>query len=132
MSAWIASDEHIIAVVATFVELHNRNSWGKPISNEDMVKMANTLKRENYRSVNYRYSEKARCAKIKDFEPYQPYGVSIMDAIKLAHSLEYQSCECNNYFRTKAHKLIWQIINYLQYRYIVDFSGEWDSAKWSM
>lgn len=86
MSAWIATDKHIASVAVTF------------FPPETAQEMANTMKRANIDSVNYRYSEKTRRTKcsLKDAEQ-----LSLVDLYSLAASLDYQSCEVPDYEQTR-------------------------------
>lgn len=85
MSAWIATDKHIASVAVTF------------FPPETAQEMANTMKRANIDSVNYRYSEKTprtKCS-LKDAEK-----LSLQDLYSLTASLDYQSCEVEDYAQT--------------------------------
>lgn len=85
MSAFICSDRHI-ATIAHFVANGNL---------ESAQLIADNLKRENIRSVNYRYNEKTR-AKPCDISDYWKEA-SINDLVCLVHCLDYQSCERPDY-----------------------------------
>lgn len=82
MSAFICSDKHI-AVVARYIA----GEFG--LSEDNVFK---TLKRENYRSVNYRYNEKERPSYPK-METIDVPELPQVDILKLCNSLDYQSCE---------------------------------------
>lgn len=59
----------------------------------------NILKRENIRSVNYRYKEKTRFYPV-DFKPCQV--VPIEQVINFLQCVGYQSCERPDYEKSKA------------------------------
>lgn len=88
MSAFICSDTQF-AVVAK----HLFDDAGLAQS------FANSLKRENIRSVNYRYRERSRFSPVKlsavsdaDMARY-----TMHDALKLLECIDYQSCEHPTY-----------------------------------
>jgi len=92
MSAYICSDRHIatIAVWAALETAGKTTEWAS-IAQE----LANTLKRENIKSVNYRYREKTRFKKCDTSKA--DLGVSPADVVALCDCLDYQSCEHPDY-----------------------------------
>lgn len=91
MSAYICSDRHIasIALWAAMDSAGKLKGW-KDIAQE----IADALKRENIKSVNYRYSERTRFKKcdLSKAEVLQPE-----DVVSLCDCLDYQSCEHPDY-----------------------------------
>lgn len=91
MSAFICSDKHFAVVAkAMFAELHEQQAF------------ANHLKRENIRSVNYRYKEKTRFSKVNleaakaaDVRQYDGHDIH-----QLLDCIDYQSCEHPDYDAT--------------------------------
>lgn len=81
MSAFICTDKHI-ATVASALFADKRQAQDA----------ANHFKRENIRSVNYRYKEKTRVTKCDmaqaNLAPYTGHDIAA-----LLHCLDYQSCE---------------------------------------
>ena len=105
MSAFIVSDNQIAVVVAAY-----NAALYQPLPQEQLQAMANELKRENIRSVNWRYNERSRLPK---------YGVRFNESldgnfttamvINMANCIEYQSCERPDYEKSKAFALLNQI-----------------------
>lgn len=91
MSAYICSDRHI-ASIALWAAM---DSAGKLKGWKDMAQeIANELKRENIKSVNYRYKEATRFKKcnIDQADVLPPE-----DVVALCDCLDYQSCEHPDY-----------------------------------
>lgn len=88
MSAYICSDKHIATIVKA-VFAHPRHQQT----------VANALKRENIRSVNYRYKERTRVTKCNLDEALQDEVNTYTghDILKLLDCLDYQSCEHPDY-----------------------------------
>ena len=95
MSAWIATDKHIASIAVTFFPPENAQQ------------MANDMKRANIDSVNYRYDEKTRRTKcsLKNAEK-----LSLPDLYSLTSSLDYQSCEVDDYEHTPMAALLKMIL----------------------
>jgi hypothetical protein len=121
MSAFIVSKEHIDAICEC-VHKHNRAGYGIP---ESMDELGQELWRENYRSVNHRYSERKKTPKYK-YEP-RGRGTSAIEFIKLLSSLDYQSCEHPGWGKSKARRYIRELV----YRACSQLS-EWDEAAWAI
>ena len=91
MSAFICSDKHFAVVAkALFADKYEQQLF------------ANHLKRENIRSVNYRYNEKTRVTRVNlnaasDADVRQYDG---SDILKLLNCIDYQSCEHPDYDST--------------------------------
>lgn len=85
MSAFICSDRHI-ATIAHFA------------ANGDLETaqfLADKLKRENVRSVNYRYNEKTRVKPCNISDYWKEANIN--DVFCLVRCLDYQSCERSDY-----------------------------------
>jgi hypothetical protein len=90
MSAFICSDKHI-ATCASHVFNHNPHA---------AQRFADELKRENIRSVNYRYNERTRFKPV-DMTQSAHAEYTPADAVKLLECLDYQSCEHVDYDPTR-------------------------------
>jgi hypothetical protein len=127
MSAFICSNKHIEALAL---------AWGKCNridSIEEIQKVADILKRENVKSVRARYGGPLRDLPgplkktklvIKSAER------TITDAVQLiclAHCLNYQSCETRTYEKSKARRIILELIYDLSH-----YVPGYDSAPWSI
>ena len=88
MSAFICSDLHIASLSKWFTDT-------KQIESVEITQsIANSLKRINIKSVDYRYDEKSRVLKCS-LKAIKEIDANI--ALKLAQCLDYQSCELPNY-----------------------------------
>ena len=111
MSAFIVSDTHINALVR-YASRHNvRAFYGNPLAmfkvKDNEQATAELLLAENVRSVNYRYRDNEIMT--ITYDPGAPILTAIQ-AIKAAHCLRYQSCECDDFEESIAFKLIEAII----------------------
>ena len=78
---------------------------------------ADILMAENIRSVNYRYSDNGSIPENKPFEfraftlgeIVYPCVTDPVHILKMCNSLEYQSCETEDYYKTKAYRLLMAI-----------------------
>ena len=83
MSAFICSDKHISTVAQYFFALDPAGAQS----------FADSLKRENILSVNYRYQENEPITPV-NMKTADPLGAhSVHDIAGLVACLEYQSCE---------------------------------------
>jgi hypothetical protein len=89
MSAFICSDKHF-ATVAKYIFL----------SDNDAQHFADTLKRENVRSVNHRYKEKTRFRPVNLKQADRVSAYSDHDILALLECIDYQSCEHPTYNET--------------------------------
>lgn len=78
---------------------------------------------ENYRSVNYRYSEDTQPRRFR--ERVLNHRVSVVEVIKLCDCYDYQSCETPDWPETEAHA----IMTALRERAIRNLPG-YDDAPW--
>lgn len=90
MSAFICSDKHIATVADHVFTLDPKAAQ----------RFADELKRENIRSVNYRYRERTRFAPV-DMTQSAKDEYTMADAVKLLECLNYQSCEHPEYDQTR-------------------------------
>ena len=95
MSAWIASDKHIASIVVAVVREEERQKW------------ADEIKKQNIRSVNYRYNEHT---KITSCDLSEAITIPPKDVVKLTMSLDYQSCERPDWKKTKAYAMLREIV----------------------
>ncbi len=107
MSAFICTDRHI-ATVAKAYAFHAGET--EAFAGD----LANTLKRENIRSVNYRYNRR-RHFKPCDLSDAVPVGAGdghyrAVDLLQLAECIDYQSCERKDYEKSVAYREIHRII----------------------
>jgi hypothetical protein len=125
MSAFVCQPEHIGLLAAFLATDQERNSLIH--REEKATRFAITLARQNIDSVAYRYpndkdGERPGPAGLKDQQVidlaglwavhylHNPKHRTLTEIIKLAHCLEYQSCETEGYKETTAAYLINQII----------------------
>jgi hypothetical protein len=106
MSAWIVSKAHIDAIVTAalkdeMVRLPHDTFHPQKMSTDEMGQM---LWRENYKSVNHRYNERARCPSYRFNLRACP--LTSVEVFKAIHCLEYQSCEHPGWKRSKARSFL--------------------------
>lgn len=108
MSAWVVSTNHINAIVR-FLEAakpHLFANAGRHIIGGNLPAeeygnaIGKLLLAENVRSVNHRYNDHARPAKFV-YDPAPP-PVKPIEALKLIDCLDYQSCERDDWHKSKA------------------------------
>lgn len=123
MSAFIVSNRHINALIRFAINA-NVTLKGKLVA-EDPKVFGQILTNENYRSVNYRYSENT---------PIEIYrhrlGEKILDPVtilKACDCYDYQSCETSDYPKTDAAMLI----NNIRFAAIHCLPG-YDEAPWGL
>lgn len=107
MSAYVCSDAQfatLVAVVATMPY--------SPVKPSEAQAVANLLKRENIRSVNYRYNERTRITPC-DIEKATLGGWTLTGLVNLARCIDYQSCERPDYEKSRAHHMLVRIIAFL-------------------
>lgn len=131
MSAFVCNPEHI-GQLASYLKRESRDRFG---SAEDI---AETMARENVRSVNYRYQEDdsaksflgmdveayvAECRKEARFavEPL----LKAVDIYKMAQCLDYQSCETSDYNQSETRKMVEWIQSHAIYN-----APDYDKAVW--
>jgi len=104
MSAWIATDKHIGSLALYYAtNILTIDTSQESVAMQDI---ANILKEENIRSVNYRYSEETP---ITECDLSVAVSLSHIDAHSLASSLDYQSCEHEEYYGSNAARILQEI-----------------------
>jgi hypothetical protein len=132
MSAFIVSKNHLDSIV-TFAKVKLKELYfdGESLSLvgfyegvENTNKLGQILLDANYDSVNYRYNEKEESYnyQFKHTELLTP-----IEIIKACHCLNYQSCEVPNWEKTKAYKIIQNIIS----QATTKISG-YEEAEWGI
>ena len=111
MSAFIVSDSHINALIR-YASRHNvRVFHSNPLTmfrvQDNEQEAASLLLDENVKSVNSRYADKQTMSII--YDRAAPI-LTVIEAIKAAQCLRYQSCEHSDYKDSIAFKLIEAII----------------------
>lgn len=102
MSAWIASDAHISTLVGFYAANTN--------SNINVKWYATRLMAANVRSVNHRYSDNDKSRWHGTENETRMYGsAGPVTVLKLAQSLDYQSCEHADWQTSQARKLLTKI-----------------------
>lgn len=100
MSAFICTDRHIATIAQAYAKLAKR-------SPTEAIQLANLLKRENIRSVNYRYHRRDKLVpcKLQEALPIDLFGgsLAIADVLELLLCLEYQSGERPDYRQSMAY-----------------------------
>ena len=97
MSAFICEDGQFEAAVNGWVTHIQRNP-----GLQRMADIANLLKRENIRSVNWRYNERTKFKPV-DFTA-KVSNASIWQVIQWLKCIDYQSCERNDYEKSEAYR----------------------------
>jgi len=87
MSAFICSDKHIATIAQYFFALDPAGAQS----------FADSLKRENILSVNYRYKENEPITPVRMSEADPLGAYSAHDIAGLVACLDYQSCEHKSY-----------------------------------
>jgi len=121
MSAWLVTRSHIDLLV------NAARAWDQWKQLGDPVEMGQTLWTENARSVAYRYPDHpapvVRYVRLPRIAP-------VLDPVVVLKSigcLEYQSCECPDYYESQACKLL----HSLQSIAIAELPG-YDAAPWGI
>ena len=128
MSAFIVSDTHINSLVRYASRFNVRAFHGNPMAmfkvKDNEQATAELLLAENVKSVNYRYRDNE--VMTITYDPAAPI-LTIIQAIKAAQCLRYQSCEHSDYEDSIAFKLIEAIITDA----IPRLEG-YESAQWAI
>lgn len=98
MSAFICSDRHIATIALAYGELTNMDTPA-------IQGLADLLKRENVRSVNYRYKERSRIKPCDLSQGAKPGEYNSRDLLTLVSCLNYQSCERPDYLGAALKKV---------------------------
>jgi len=132
MSAYIMSEQDINELVNYFVNATASTQLWIPVDSEynyltreNAQRVAQILYNENVRSVDARYNE----TNATDFNYKPSYNtVSDKEVAKLIDSLEYQSCETDDYYTTEAYRMICNMRKNLLQRVFaeeVEYSSSW-------
>jgi len=112
MSAFIVNNEHIHALVTAAKQSRDFRFYYKEnlyyvndLKECDFI--GQMLLNENYRSVNFRYSEEI---KAPNYEFEYSIGFSPIEIIKACHCFNYQSCETDDYYDSLSYKFIKTLI----------------------
>lgn len=108
MSAFVCSDKHILTVAAIIAHVVGDKTV------DDIFEIARELRRENIRSVNYRYSERSRFPKNWDcsITSLNISNLSNVDRAALVDCLDYQSSERPDYYKSHAGRMLTRAIAY--------------------
>lgn len=132
MSAYIMATEDINNIVNYFVNATASTQLWLLVNGEyvyltrtNAERVAQILYSENVRSVDHRYNE----TNARDFI-YKPSYRTVEDreVSQLIHSLEYQSCETDDYYSTEAYKMLCAMRKNLLQRIFaedVEYSNAW-------
>ena len=132
MSAYIMSEEQINEIVNYFVNATASTQLWVQVDGEygylirdNAERVAQILYGENVRSVDARYNE----ANTLSFTYKPTYRtVSDKEVSQLIDSLEYQSCETDDYYSTQAYKMLCNMRKNLLQRIFaeeVEYSSVW-------
>jgi len=132
MSAYIMSEQDINELVNYFVNATASTQLWIPVrgqynylTRDNAQQVAQILYSENVRSVDARYNE----TNVTDFNYKPSYNtVSDKEVAKLIDSLEYQSCETDDYYTTEAYRMICNMRKNLLQRVFaeeVEYSSSW-------
>ena len=138
MSAWIVSKKHIDALV-TWATKNNIVVTHKgalhPISG-NLDDIGQSLWRENFRSVNSRYSENKRTPKYI----FQPEHATDMVIYKNIGCYDYQTCEHAGYKDSFAFAFVEAVMkkldekgyNHSRIKMITYLSNQYENASWGI
>lgn len=124
MSAWIVSKAHIDVLVWA---LGKRELFPDGMTPDEV---GGVLWRENYRSVNYRYGERARVPEYRYAVP--PVKWTPDQLTKILGCYDYQSCERNDYGKSKAFGLVKILSESLDREGASRDSEEANTAPWGV
>lgn len=135
MSAYIMSDQQISDIVNYFVNSTASdqlwlciNGDYKYLTRDNAEQVASILYLENKRSVDHRYNE------TNEFDfTYKPSYKTVSDkeVSQLIDSLEYQSCETNDYYSTQAYQMLCNMRKNLLQRIFAEEVDYQELASWS-
>lgn len=120
MSAFLVSKEHIDAI-CTLIAVSPYNNHG--VDGKNLTEIGQILWDENLRSVSYRYRENS----VGEKYVFKRNTQSPTQVLKLIDSLEYQSCETNDWCTTEAAKLLAQIKSIA-----ISMLPGYDDLKWTL
>lgn len=132
MSAFVVSDNHI-NVLLTFAIIKRASYYWRPaqarmqISADNADQIGQILLEENFRSVNYRYSDSEPPHRYQ-YQRVRSDNYSAVDVLKAVNCLDYQSCETPDWPDTHAYA----ILDGIKDRAIRALPGYDDSKGWSL
>jgi len=131
MSAFIVSDKHIDAIVSFAIDRRASYYWKTSQSRTDINKenaseIGQKLLDENFRSVNHRYRESDKPSVYKFKRPAARFEA--VDILKAIDSLDYQSCETDDWSESEA----WSILGGIKDCAIRNLPGYENSNGWSL
>ena len=128
MSAYICNPE-VIATIAAFAADKGQLEYGNTYRYTDLKSagsVAIALAKENIRSIGYRYPDTkgkeahkfmpsfkdndaylAECAALAEAKPHR--NVMLSRLFELVREYDYQACECDNWYKTKAWNICAQV-----------------------
>lgn len=125
MSCFVCSDKHFQVIAKTLVSTKCYiNGLGELTSN-NIQSWIDVVHAQNLRSYEYRYKE--RCDDAAPQYDSKVAQVSVIEAYKLLDSLEYQSCETENYRDTVAYKYLM-----LAKDSLINKHPDYEKAQWSI
>lgn len=119
MSAYVVSNNTIRAVIGYAAD-HDLKAMG--VTTKDAL--GQILLDENVRSVNHRYSTS------QEPEPFtygDGYKVSPRQAVWHLMCIEYQSCETPDWTVTRAHNLLFRLLQNIAKQIAGDIEGSWNA-----
>lgn len=133
MSAFVVSKQHVAAIVQAYertpyCEINERDRFAStPLHWTEAL--ATMLFAENVRSVRHRYRDRTPQALV-EFTISDIAGAPTLEpaaVLKLVDSLEYQSCECDDYRTTEAYKALDRIRGS-----IISILPGYQTAEWAL
>jgi hypothetical protein len=126
MSAFICNDYHISVLANYAWENGLPYYWnGQYRKCDNPERIGAILKKENVRSVNYRYSER-QSTKFEYDASVVGKEISRAQILQAAFCLNYQSCERDDWPKSEAHAIIMAIVYDAAYGFS---DGEWEIQK---
>lgn len=121
MSAYVVSNNTIRAVVG-YAEEHDL--WAMGVRTKDELGQA--LLDENVRSVNNLYQEDHQAP---TFTYGDGYPVTPSQAAWHLLCIDYQSCETDDWPQTRAHALLYRLLQNITKHLADDIQGSWDAPR---
>ncbi len=129
MSAYVCSKQHIQTIAAAYAEMFT----------DDTLRVLNILHKENVKSVNYRYDQTTKLTSFRKVDTIKP--VSKMQLFKLIECLNYQSCEHDGWYTSKAYSRLELLRGYILKDVLAAYNTTeenvndtlaWQQAQWSI
>lgn len=138
MSAYVVSDNQISAILQGVYGVNHSgfNIWETMIDPDAYhyvpgagvmhQQEANILMKENVRSVNHRYNDMQEFVGNVQLDRFAK-PLPVINVLKLIDNLQYQSCECDDFHKSQAFKLI------NEYRYsLINRLDGYSDAPWGL